>query len=179
VFIGGLPQMHEFIPEHKQIHVCCVFTWDKAACEEIAFQCKERTSKPVKLGGPAYDSPVDGFTPGMYVRRGITFTTRGCNNNCPWCCVPRREGRLKELPITSGNIIQDNNFLQANRAHKDKVFEMLKKQRKAIFKGGIETDLIDDHFISGITSLKYLPEIWLACDTDGALPRLKKLVSDL
>ena len=33
-----------------------------------------------------------------------------CNNNCPWCIVPKIEGKLKELPIVPGNIIQDNNF---------------------------------------------------------------------
>lgn len=170
----GMPPMKEYIPEHDEIHISCTFTWDKALCEDLAYQWESQTNKPVKIGGPAYESPVEGFTPGMYVHKNIVFTTRGCNNNCPWCCVPKREGKLKELPICPGNIIQDNNFLQASKPHKDKVFEMLKKQNKAIFKGGIEADLIDDHFINGITSLKHLPELWLACDTDGALPQFKK-----
>lgn len=169
----GMPFEKAMLPEHSAIHVSCVFTWDKAECEDLAYQWECQTTSPVTIGGPAYDSPVDIFTPGMYVHKNITFTTRGCNNNCPWCCVPKREGKLKELPIHPGNIIQDNNFLQASRPHKDKVFEMLKRQNKAIFKGGIEADLIDDHFINNITSLKYLPELWLACDTDASLPLLK------
>lgn len=49
---------------------------------------------------------------------------------------------------------------------------MLKTQRGIAFRGGLETDLIDDHFISNITSLR-IAELWLACDTDAQLPRFK------
>lgn len=177
VFIG-MPPTQELIPEHKEIHVSCAFTWDKALCEEIAYQWESRTNKPVKLGGPAFNSPAHDFTPGMYSKKNIVFTTRGCNNNCPWCCVPRIEGNLSEMPIFPGNWIQDNNFLQANRAHKEKVFDMLRGQRGICFKGGLEVDLIDDHFISNITSLR-IKELWLACDTDARLPEFKKACAKL
>lgn len=172
----GMPPL--IIPEHKEIHVSCAFTWDKAYCEELAFQWEGRTNKPVKLGGPAFGSPAEDFIQGMYMKKNIIFTTRGCNNNCPWCCVPRLEGKLKELPICEGNIIQDNNFLQASRQHKDKVFEMLKHQRAICFKGGLEADLIDEHFINGISELK-ISELWLACDTDARLPEFKRACEKL
>ena len=55
---------------------------------------------------------------------------------------------------------------------------MLKTQRGIAFRGGLETDLIDDHFISNITSLK-IAELWLACDTDAQLPRFKKACKKL
>ena len=173
----GLPQFS--IPEHDEVHISCTFTWDKALCQDLAYQWEGQTNKPVKVGGPAFESPCESFTPGMYVNRNVVFTTRGCNNNCPWCCVPKREGPLKEMPICEGNIIQDNNFLQANMSHKDKVFEMLKTQRAVSFRGGLESDLIDEHFINGITSLNRLPELWLACDTDGAISAFKKAMEKL
>lgn len=172
----GMPPL--IIPEHKEIHVSCAFTWDKAYCEELAFQWEGRTNKPVKLGGPAFGSPAEDFIQGMYLKKNIIFTTRGCNNNCPWCCVPKLEGKLKELPICEGNMIQDNNFLQASKRHKDKVFEMLKHQRAICFKGGLEADLIDEHFINGISELK-IAELWLACDTDARLPEFKKACEKL
>lgn len=174
----GLPPMEEFIPEHREIHISCTFTWDKAYCEELAFQWEGRTNKPVKLGGVAFSSPADEFKQGMYLKPNIIFTTRGCNNNCPWCIVPKNEGKLRELPISLGNIVQDNNFLQANRKHKDKVFEMLRTQKGICFKGGLEPDLIDSHFIDSITSLR-IKELWLACDTDGALYKFKIAVDKL
>ena len=45
-------------------------------------------------------------------------------------------------------------------------------------KGGLEPDLISDHFISNITSLR-IKELWLACDTDNALRDFKIACSKL
>ena len=98
VFFGE-PPLSCFIPEHDEVHVSCAFTWDKKLCEWLAFQWEGATSKPVKLGGPAYNSPAEGFVQGLYIKSNIIFTSRGCNNNCPWCCVPRLEGKIKELPV--------------------------------------------------------------------------------
>lgn len=170
VFIGMPPFL---LPEHDEVHISCTFTWDKELCKELAYQWEVRTDKPVKLGGVAFGSPSEDFEQGLYIKKNIIFTTRGCNNSCPWCIVPKLEGKLKELPICEGNIIQDNNFLQSSRAHKDKVFDMLRKQRGICFKGGLEPDLIDDHFVNGITSLR-IKELWLACDTDASISRFRK-----
>jgi hypothetical protein len=127
------------------------------------------TGKTVRLGGPAFESPCEGFTPGVYLKSGITFTTRGCNNSCPFCIVPQIEGKLREIPITPGHIIQDNNFLQARRAHKDKAFEMLRSEARIEFRGGLQANLIDSHFIENIQSLR-IANLWLACDTPAAIP---------
>ena len=174
----GLPPLLQLIPEHDEIHISCVFTWDRAKCEELAFQWEGQTNKPVKIGGPAFGSQADSFVQGMYIKPNIIFTTRGCNNQCPWCIVQKLEGNLKELPICPGNIIQDNNFLQASQTHREKVFEMLRKQSGICFKGGLESKLIDDDFINSITSLR-IKELWLSCDTDETLPALKKAVTKL
>lgn len=172
-FVGMPPGL--LIPEHDEVHISCTFTWDKPYCEELAYQWEGVTNKPVKLGGVAYGSPIDGFQPGMYVKRNIIFTSRGCNNHCPWCCVPKVEGRLKELPICEGNVIQDNNFLQTSRKHKEAVFSMLKGQHAVCFKGGLEPDLIDDHFCDLLQELgtRKVKELWLACDTDARLPEFE------
>ena len=170
VFIGLPPFL---LPDHDEVHISCTFSWDKKECEWLKYQWEVRTDKPVRLGGPAYGSAAEDFVPGRYLKKGIIFTTRGCENNCPWCVVPKLEGKLKELPIVSGNIIQDNNFLQASKVHKDKVFDMLRGQKGICFRGGLEPDLIDDHFVNGITSLR-IKELWLACDTDARLPAFRK-----
>lgn len=174
----GPPPMRELIPEHSEVHVSCTFTWDRELAKYLAFQWEVATDKPVKLGGPAFHSPVVGFTPGLYLRPNIIFTTRGCNNNCPWCIVPGLEGKLQELPIYPGNIIQDNNFLQASRAHKDKVFETLKTQKGICFKGGLEPALLDDHFVEAARGVR-ISELWLACDTDAAIPGFKRAAEKL
>jgi len=176
VFIGEPPGM--FIPEHDEIHISCTFTWDIPYCEHLKYQWEPYTEKPVRVGGVAYGSPCDTFTAGLYVKQGITFTSRGCNNLCRWCAVPNKEGRIKELPIVAGNIIQDNNFLQTSKEHKEKVFEMLKSQKGICFKGGLQANLVDDHFINGISELS-IKELWLACDTDSSFTAFEKACKKL
>ena len=175
-FVGEPPGL--FIPPHEEVHISCVFTWDMDRAEYLQFLWEAVTDKPVKIGGPAYHSKTTNFIPGMYVREGIVFTSRGCNNNCRWCGVRKMEGTLRELPIYPGNIIQDNNFLQCSKQHKDKVFDMLRSQRGICFRGGLESDLLDDHFVQNATSL-HIKELWLACDTDAALPAFKRACEKL
>ena len=88
----------DFGLECNEVHISVPFTWDMNEAELLAEEWHIATRKPVKLGGPAYHSPAMDFTPGMYVRKGIIFTSRGCNNNCPWCGVRQMEGKLRELP---------------------------------------------------------------------------------
>lgn len=169
VFIGEPPGM--LIPPHDEVHISCVFSWDMEYCEHLKYQWEFYTDKPVKLGGPAYDKIGynTNFIPGLYVKRGVLFTSRGCNNNCSWCEVPKREGKLLELQsLYYANIIQDNNFLQCSIEHKNRVFEMLKTQKGICFKGGLQTNLIDEHFIANIKQLS-IKELWLACDADSAI----------
>lgn len=175
----GLPPTKILIPEHDEVHISCVFSWDKQHCRDLQYQWQGVTDKPVLLGGVAFGSSVIGFKQGMYIKSNIIFTTRGCNNNCPWCIVPKLEGRLKELdPICTGNIIQDNNFTQASKSHQQKVFQMLKNQRAVAFKGGLECSQITDEFALDLAGLR-IAEIWIACDTDGAMKGFKKAMAIL
>jgi hypothetical protein len=66
----------------------------------------------------------------MYLKHGYVITSRGCNNACWFCKVPTREGGLRELPITAGHNILDDNFLGCSEKHIRAVFEMLKTQPK-------------------------------------------------
>lgn len=186
VYIGR-PDL--FIPEHDEVHISCTFTWDKQYCRDLYDEWKVFTNKPVHLGGPAFGSEATDFVQGLYMKPNIIFTTRGCNNNCPWCCVHSLEGNLKELPIVQGNIIQDNNFLQSSMRHKQKVYEMLKTQRSICFRGGLEADLVNDAFVDALNSLYYtfksgrkvsrISELWLACDTDNRIEQFKKACEKL
>jgi hypothetical protein len=177
VYIGMPPALLP-LPEHDEVHISITFTWDREYGKFLREQWRGATDKPVLIGGLGYGSPSVDFVPGLYLKRGITFTTRGCNNYCRWCIVPGFEGFLRELPITPGHIIQDNNFLQASRAHKDKVFDMLRTQRGICFKGGLDARLLDDHFVDNVTGLR-ISELWLACDTDAAIPDFKRACAKL
>lgn len=183
-FVGPPPLDH---PQADEVHVSCAFTWDKVDHQErqgnriIQIVGAETLVKawgqyyPVKVGGPAYDDPGDGFAPGKYVKQGVVFTSRGCNNRCPWCLVSKREGRLRLLPIPEGNILQDNNFTQCPRDHQDKVFDMLSGQHGVRLSGGLETSKITPYFVERLRSLR-IKELFLACDTKEAIVSLRKAV---
>jgi hypothetical protein len=87
-------------------------------------------------------------------------------------------GQITRIADMPGQYHSGNNFLQTSRAHKDKVFDMLRTQRGICFKGGLQCDLIDDHFINAVTSLR-IKELWIACDTDEAIPNFKRAAEKL
>ena len=135
-FVGPPPLLD--LPEIDEVHVSVTFTYDKPAAEELAYQW-ELAGVPVRVGGPAYDDPAGEFTPGMYLKKGYTITSRGCNNHCWFCMASKREGRLRELEIRDGWDILDNNLLQCSEAHIRAVFDMLQRQpHRPKFTGGLE-----------------------------------------
>ena len=175
----GLPPFKEFLPEHDEVHISVVFTWDKLKAGKLILNWQGVTNKPVKIGGPAYDDPGDEFITGMYLKKGITITSRGCPNNCQYCFVYRREGDIRELPIAEGNIIQDNNFLACSKIHRQKVYDMLRSQKSICFKGGLQAKLINSWDVEQLRSLR-IKELWLACDSHNALlqtvPAIQRLL---
>ena len=154
-----------FSPHGISVNVSCVFTADKALALRIGDAWKD-WGCTVNVGGPAFDDPGLTFTPGQFVKHGVTFTSRGCVRECPWCYVPKREGKIRELPIVPGNIVQDNNLLACSRSHQEKVIEMLKTQKAVNFRGGLDPRLLTDWFIDQARGLR-VHELWLSADHEG------------
>lgn len=174
-FVGDPPMMRL---EADEVHVSCTFTWDKGEVERLA-KAWGQYYPVVKVGGPAFDSTPNGFTPGMYVKAGVVFTSRGCNNRCPWCLVPDREGKLREYEdFAAGNIVNDNNLLQCSKAHQEKVWAMLRAQHLIYFSGGLEASLVTDNMADNLRSLR-VRELFLAADTKASLRPLEKAVKKI
>lgn len=167
-----------FMPEFDEVHICTVFTWDIPKAEMLK-TAWEGTGKPVFVGGPAYDDPCDGeFIPGRYLKQGITFTSRGCPNNCSFCFVPKRE-QWREIPnFAEGNVIQDNNFLATSKEHRAKVYQMLKGQKTISFQGGLEAARLTDWDIEQMRELR-IHDLWLAADSKEKLPHTIKAIKKL
>lgn len=177
-FIGD-PPLDGFRPEADEVHISCTFTWDKVEAERLG-EAWSQYYEVVKVGGVAYGSPIYGFTPGKYIKNGITFTSRGCNNQCPWCSARVDEGKISPLyDFPPGYIIQDNNLLQCDKSHLDRVFEMLRYQpRQVIFSGGLDSRLITDDIADSIRDLP-IESVFLACDTKEAIKPLRRAVQKL
>lgn len=171
-FVGDPPLLR---PQADEVHVSVAFSWDVAEGERLA-EAWAQYYPVVKLGGPAIDGEGDMFTPGVYVKPGITFTSRGCPNRCPWCLV---RGDLRVLPITPGYVIQDNNFLACPPEHRKQVYEMLAEQsRAAVFAGGLEARRVTDEIAVELRGVR-IREVFLAADSWGALPALEQAVRRL
>jgi len=176
-FIGD-PPMSMIRLEADEIHVSATFTWDVETARRLA-DAWAQYYPIVKLGGPALHSPCNEFIPGQYIKPGVTFTSRGCNNKCPPCLVPEWEGKLQLLEIKPGHIINDNNLLQCPRQHIEKVFQMLRRVgHSAEFKGGLDSRLLADWIVEELRSIK-IRSLFFAADTREAVKPLEKAVHKL
>lgn len=168
-FVGDPPL---WLPEADEVHVSCTFSWDKPEAERLAEAWQHIA--PVKLGGPAYGEAGGDFTPGRYVKTGVTFTSRGCVRRCPFCLVPEREGPIRLLLLVPGYVIQDNNFLACPADHRQQVYAMLRQQpRAAVFAGGIDARLVTPQIAAEFASIR-IDSIFLACDSEAAIPALER-----
>lgn len=172
-FVGDPPLLK---PEADEVHISVSFTWDIDEGRHLMSAWKQYYPI-VKLSGPAFKADCNEFNPGFYVKHGVTFTSRGCNNNCPWC-LAREEGKLRTIDIQPGNIIQDNNVLQCGYPHIGKVVDMLKKQRLIAFSGGVDSRLLTDRIADDLRGLS-IYQLFFACDTKEAIRPLRKAIFKL
>lgn len=172
----GEPYFPSFMPKYDEVHISCQFTWDIVKAKHLQ-QAWEVYFKTVKLGGVAIDGESEEpFIAGIYLRKGITITSRGCPNACPFCMVEHRLIEFNNFP--EGNIIQDNNILACSDKHWQLVMSMLKKQRAIEFKGGLQAARITPKIVEDLRSLR-IKTLWLACDSSQAVHPLRKAVKIL
>ena len=181
-FIGEPPL---FRPPANEIHISVSFTWDIQEARRLEKSWGALYPGRVKVGGPALGDPTASqFVPGRYIKPGVTFTSRGCDRKCPWCLVPAREGKIREIQdFEDGWVIQDNNFLQTSKEHQTRVFDMLRRQRTprsrgVEFSGGIDARLVTEFFSDQLKTVR-VRQIFLAADTKLSISHLKKAVSIL
>lgn len=157
-YFGNPPNLFPLI--YDEIHISVSFTWDIQQAYWLKRQWEDIA--PVKIGGPAIDGESkNSFNPGVYLRNGVTITSRGCPNRCPFCHVKCDLIELKE--IHPGNIIQDNNILACSKSHQEKVFQMLKGQREIQFLGGLEASRITEKIIEQLRGLR-IKQLFFAYD---------------
>jgi len=147
----GYPTM---FAEADEVHISVIFSGDLPEAERL--EKEWRHVAPVKIGGPATGQRGEDFTPGMYLKQGYVITSRGCPNRCWFCGVWRREGDVvRELPVTEGWNILDDNLLACSDDHIKNVFAMLAKQReRSYFTGGLEAARLKAWHVEELVKLK-------------------------
>lgn len=165
-----------FTDEADEVHVSVLFSEDIPAAERIAEVW--RHVAPVKIGGPAYKARGGDFVPGLYVKKGYVITSRGCPNSCWFCAAWRNEGRtVRELPITEGHNLLDNNILACSDSHIKSVFAMLAEGKKKFhkpveFTGGLEAARLKQWHVDALRELKP-KQLFFAYDTPDDLEPLR------
>ena len=172
VRVAAVPGMFD---DADEVHIPVLFTWDRPMAERLAEQWQRVA--PVKVGGPAYGDPGADFVPGMYVKRGYVMTSRGCPNRCWFCSVWRREGGIRELPITDGWNLLDSNILACSETHIRAVFAMLAEGKRAYgrrpeFTGGQEAARLEWWHVELLRQLRP-KQLFFAYDTPDDLGPLQ------
>lgn len=174
-FVGNPPL---FLPKDEKtpVFVSCVFTWERAWAERVADSWRFHY-RDVRIGGPAYETRPTKFVPGRFLKKDCTITSYGCPKKCGWCNVPVIDGALRELEtIHPGWIVQDNNLLACSREHLEKVFDMLRAQKRNIFfNGGLDKHFMEPWHRDLFDSIP-IGELWFACDQEKDLPALEAIL---
>jgi hypothetical protein len=150
--------------ECDEVHVSVAFTYDLTRAKALATDWS-KSGYDVRIGGPGTGQAGEAFTPGRYLKRGYVITSRGCPNRCWFCSVWKRDGNVRQLPITDGWDVLDDNLLACSEPHIRAVFDMLNRQpKKARFTGGLEAKRMTPAIAEGLREL--VPEtLYFAYDT--------------
>lgn len=166
----GSPSL--FKQDCDEVHISVTFTWDLLDADRLRDEY-EAQGYMVKVGGPATGMRGEDFTPGMYLKPGYVITSRGCPNRCWFCSVWKREGTIRELPITEGWNVLDDNLLACSEKHIAAVFEMLRGQRSIEFTGGLDPKFLTAGIADELKTLR-LKQLFLAYDTPDDLPEIER-----
>ena len=176
----------------KVVRASAIFSWDLPAMRELCanalfYGCE------VEVGGPAVTFNHKRLDlPGVRVHVGLhdcdevqgtfpmTWTSRGCIRDCPWCIVPTIEGReMRPIAPIYAPMILDNNFLALPEYHIDAVLQEW-SGKKVDWNQGLDARLYTPAFKEKVEKYDVRPTVWrFAYDFGGAKNAVRRAVEDL
>jgi len=165
-----------YFTRDRVLYISVPFTWNLRGVRERLLQRGFFWDHAI-VGGPAvyllphYFSDLEFVTVGrdlpgilQMINPMATKTTVGCIRCCPFCVVPRIEGRLQELDDWPDlPILIDNNLLAASSKHFDRVVERLVRWGWCDFNQGLDARLLTDYHAERLARIRR-PIIRLAMD---------------
>ena len=112
------------------------------------------------------------------------FLTRGCPNHCPWCIVPKKEGKIRahadveEFARHKQVVLMDNNVLACDHGL-DQIDKMARLGLRVDFNQGLDARRIDEAVARRLASLKWIRYLRLACDQQSQMPAVEQAVNRL
>ena len=122
----------------------------------------------------------------LYPENNISygFLSRGCIRKCPFCFVPKKEGKIRQVAmvddIVRHKIVKflDNNFL-ALPNHKEILYELITKKIKCCFQQGLDIRLIDKENSELLHKLHYIDDYIFAFDNIDLMDIVEKKIQIL
>lgn len=116
----------------------------------------------------------------------IGFLTRGCIRHCPWCVVPKKEGKIRpyrtweeiKRPDSKKILFMDNNVLACPHGV-EQMRDMIGKDVRIDFNQGLDARLITDDIAQILAGLKWIRFIRMSCDTSAMLPVVVEAIDRL
>lgn len=135
---------------------------------------------------PDIDSIFPDYSIYPKVKYAIGFLTRGCIRNCPWCIVPRKEGRIRpydtwehiKRPDSRDIVFMDNNVLACPHGI-EQMENMVGKDVRVDFNQGLDARLVSPEIAKILSGLKWIRFIRTACDTDDSMETVARMVENL
>ena len=115
------------------------------------------------------------------------FLTRGCINNCQWCIVPTKEGKLRPnadieefLSDKKQAILLDNNVIASDYGI-NQIEKIVRLGIKVDFNQGLDVRIADkDKYILELLSkVKWIRHIRFACDSLSQLEPIIRVTEEL
>lgn len=113
------------------------------------------------------------------------FLTRGCPNKCPWCVVPRKEGKIRpymdvdEIAIEGRTklVLMDNNILAAGDYAKEQLQKIIDRGYRVDFNQALDARLVTDEFARLLAKVKWLERrIRFGCDTKQQIKECERAI---
>lgn len=112
------------------------------------------------------------------------FITRGCPNRCPWCLVPKKEGKtcanndVDEIAIENRTnlILMDNNILSSEYGL-NQLKKIIDRGYRVDFNQGLDARLVTPEIAEMLAKIKWIKYIRFGCDTPGQIIECEKAMA--
>lgn len=110
------------------------------------------------------------------------FLTRGCPNKCPWCVVPRKEGKIRpymdveEICVDGRNkaVLMDNNILAAGDYALEQLRKIIRLGIRVDFNQALDARLVNDENAALLAQVKWINYIRFGCDTPAQVKECER-----
>ncbi len=111
----------------------------------------------------------------------IGYITRGCPNNCRWCVVPRKEGKIhayrdwRDLVRSDSDklVLMDNNILACDYGI-NQLESLIDSGYRIDLNQGMDARLVTDEIAQILSKLKWIKYLRFSCDTTPQIEHILK-----